>query len=91
MKEIVKSWSGDGVLVKNAKSSVNNETVAIQLLNISLHYADIPRIVGKIEASKYSIKEANTEFTHLQPLSQICDGTSNNASSLQNMLNVLFI
>ena len=91
VKEIVKSWSGDGVLVKNAKSSVNNETVAIQLLNISLHYADIPRIIGKIEASKYSIKEASTELTHLQPLSQICDGTSNNASSLQNMLNVLFI
>ena len=65
VKEIVISWSGDGVLVRQAQISINKKVVVSQLTEISSNYADLPRIIVKIEGAKSMIKEANVTLNEL--------------------------
>ena len=65
VKEIVNSWSGDGVLVRQAQISINKEVVVSQLAETSSNYADLPRIIVRIEGAKSTIKEANVALNKL--------------------------
>ena len=50
VKEIVNSWSGDGVLVRQVQISINKEVVIGQLTEISSNYADLPKQLKKLKA-----------------------------------------
>ena len=58
MKAIVESFVGSGMLVTQAKVSLQKSDLAGQLLKIKDQYKCLVKLVEKIESAKYTIKEA---------------------------------
>ena len=58
MKTIVKSFVGSGILVTQAKVSLQKSGLAGQLLTIKDQYECLVKLIEKMESAKYTIKEA---------------------------------
>ena len=57
VKAIVESFVGSGILVTQAKVSLQKSGLAGQLLKIKDQYECLVRLVEKMESAKYTIKE----------------------------------
>ena len=60
---IVNSFEGNGILVRKAKDAVNDEGVARSLATIQRDYSNIPKMIKKVESSKYTMLEAYKDIT----------------------------
>ena len=58
MKAIVESFVGSGILVTQAKVSLQKSGLAGQLLKIKNQYECLVKLKEKMESAKYNIKEA---------------------------------
>ena len=58
MKAIVESFVGSGILVTQAKFSLQKSSLAGQLLKIKDQYEGLVKLIEKMESAKYTIKEA---------------------------------
>ena len=58
VKAIVKSFVGSGILVIQAKVSLQKSGLAGQLLKIKDHYECLVKLIKKMERAKYTIEEA---------------------------------
>ena len=58
MKAIVESFVGSGILVTQAKVSLQKSALAGQLLKIKDQYECLVKLIEKMESAKYIIKEA---------------------------------
>ena len=58
MKAIVESFVDSGILVTQAKFSMQKSSLAGQLLKIKDQYECLVKLIEKIESAKYTIKEA---------------------------------
>ena len=58
VRRIVNSFEGNGILVRKAKDAVNDEGVARSLTAIQRDYSNIPKMIKKVESSKYTMLEA---------------------------------
>ena len=65
VKEIMNSFSANGILVQKTKEAVNNETLLASLVKIKRDYSVLTTITKKIESSKYSIREARSDINKL--------------------------
>ena len=57
-KAIVESFVGSGILVTQAKVSLQKSGLAGQLLKIKNQYECLVKLIEKMESAKYTIKEA---------------------------------
>ena len=71
VRKIVNSFEGAGVIVRRAKAAVNNSKVAESLIKIQRDYVMLPKLIQKMESSKYTIWEAHTDILTLD-LKQDC-------------------
>ena len=58
VKAIVESFVGSGILVTQAKVSLQKNGLAGQLLKIKDRYECLAKLIEKVEIAKYTIKEA---------------------------------
>ena len=58
MKAIVERFVGCGILVTQAKVSLQKSILASQLLKIKDQYECLVKLIEKMESAKYTIKEA---------------------------------
>ena len=58
MKAIVESFIDSGILVTQAKVSLQKSGLADQLLKIKDQYEGLVKLIEKMESVKYTIKEA---------------------------------
>ena len=58
VKAIVESFAGSGVLVTQAKISLQKSGLACQLLKIKDQYECLVKLIEKMESAKYTIEEA---------------------------------
>ena len=58
VKAIVESFVGSGVMVTQAKVSLQKSGLAGQLLKIKDQYECLVKLIDKMESAKYTIKEA---------------------------------
>ncbi len=65
VKEIVNSWTREGIIVKQAQNSINEKDVARQLTEINSYYSDIPWIIGKIGGSTSTLKDAQAALEEI--------------------------
>ena len=63
VRRIVNSFEGNGILVRKAKDAVNDEGVARSLTAIQRDYSNIPKMIKKVESSKYTMLEAYKDIT----------------------------
>ena len=63
VRHIVNSFEGNGILVRKAKDAVNDERVVRSLTAIQRDYSNIPKMIKKIESSKYTMLEAYKDIT----------------------------
>ena len=61
--KIVNSFDGDGIIVNRAKDAVNDASIAASLMKIKRDYVELPKIIKKMESSKYTIREAHADIT----------------------------
>lgn len=73
VRQIVNSFEGTGILVSRAKAAVNDATVAQSLVKIQRDYQELPKLIEKMESSKYTLKEAHDDISTLN-LKQDCVG-----------------
>ena len=57
MKAFVKSFVDFGILVTQAKVSLQKSGLVCQLLKIKDHYECLVKLIEKMESAKYTIKE----------------------------------
>ena len=57
-RAIVESFVGSGILVTQAKVSLQKSGLAGQLLKIKDHYECLVKLIEKMESAKYTVKEA---------------------------------
>ena len=62
VKAIVDSFVGSGILVTQAKVSLQKNGLAGQLLKIKDQYECLVKLIEKMESAKYTIKEAVQAF-----------------------------
>ena len=58
VKAIVKSFVGSGILVTQAKVSLQKRALAGQLLKLKDQYERLVKLIEKMESAKYTMKEA---------------------------------
>ena len=58
VKAIVESFVGSGIMVTQAKVSLQKSGLVGQLLKIKDQYECLVKLIDKMESAKYSIKEA---------------------------------
>ena len=63
MRNIVNLF--EGIIVSRAKATVNNSQVAESLAKIQRDYALLPKLIQKMESSKYTLVEAHTDILAL--------------------------
>ena len=63
--EIVNSWNGEGVIVRKAKSIVNEQKLTSQLTEISQCYNGLTNLILKMENSTYTIQKAYEDINSL--------------------------
>ena len=73
VREIVNAFEGDGIRVSNAKAAVNDSNVAKLLAEVHRDYQVLPKMIQKIESSKWTIKEAHADISALD-LKEDCVG-----------------
>ena len=78
MKAIVESFAGSGILVTQAKASLQKSGLAGQLLKIKDQYECIVKLIEKMETAKYTIKEAVQAIQELNFGKGTCTVTSTN-------------
>ena len=86
VKAIVESFVGSGILVSQAKFSLQTSGLAGQLLKIKDQYECLVKFIEKIESAKYTIKEVQAiqelDFgDHCGSSSEGFDSRSNNIDS----------
>ena len=62
VKAIEKSFAGSGILVTQAKVSLQKSGLAGQLLKIKNQYECLVKLIEKMDSAKYTIKEAVQEI-----------------------------
>ena len=65
VKAIVESFVGSGILVTQAKVSLQKSVLAGQLLKIKDQYECLVKLIEKMESAKYTIKEAKQAIQEL--------------------------
>lgn len=65
VREIVRGFEGNGLLVTRAKEIVEDETLCASLVEIRRCYSNLATLVLKMEASSYTIKDASRDLTTL--------------------------
>ena len=65
VREIVNAFEGDGILVSKVKAAVNDPNIAKLLAQIHHDYQVLPKMIQKIESSKYTTKEAHADILAL--------------------------
>ena len=65
VREIVNAFEGDGILISNTKAAVIDPNVAKLLGEIHRDFQVLPKMIQKIESSKYIIKEAYADISAL--------------------------
>ena len=65
VREIVDSWNGEGVIVRKAKSIVNEQKLTSQLTEISQCYNGLTNLILKMENSTYTIQKAYEDINSL--------------------------
>ena len=68
VKAIVESFVGSGILVTQAKVSLQKSGLADQLLKIKDQYECLVKLIEKMESAKYIIKEAVQAIQAIQEL-----------------------
>ena len=63
MRNIVNLF--EGIIVSRAKATVNNSQVAESLAKIQRDYALLPKLIQKMESSKYTLVEAHADMLAL--------------------------
>ena len=58
VKASVKSFEGSGILVSQAKVSLQTTSIAIQLLKIKDQYKRLVKLIEMMESAKYATKTA---------------------------------
>ena len=58
VREIVNSWNGEGVIVRNVKNIVNEQKLTSQLTEVSQCYNGLTNLILKIENSTCAIQKA---------------------------------
>ena len=59
---MVNLFEGEGIRVSRAKAAVNNSKVAESLANIQRDYTMLPKLIQKVESSKYTLVEAHADI-----------------------------
>ena len=73
MKAIVESFVGCGILVTQAKVSLQKNGLSGQLLKIKDHYECLVKLIEKMESAKYTIKEAVQAIQELDFGQETCN------------------
>ena len=73
VKAIVESFVGSGILVTQAKLSLQKSGLAAQLLKIKDQYECLVKLIKKMESAKYTIKEAVQAIQELDFGENICN------------------
>ena len=63
IRRIINSFERNGILVRKAKDIVNDEGVTRSLTEIQRDYSNIPKMIRKVESSKYIMLEAYKDIT----------------------------
>ena len=93
VKAIVESFAGSGILITQAKASLQKIGLAGQLLKIKDQYEYFVKLIEKMESAKYAIKEAVRAIQELDFGEDTCNikhyikkrMQNNNISELINM------
>ena len=73
MKAIVESFVGSGILVTQAKVSLQKSGFAGQLLKIKDQYECLVKLIEKMDSAKYTIKEAVQAIQELDFVEDTCN------------------
>lgn len=73
VRDIVNSFDGDGIVVSRGKAAVSDLNVPESLVNIQRDYQELPKLIKKMESSKYTLLEAHTDLSVVD-LRQDCVG-----------------
>ena len=84
VKAIVESFGGSGILVTQAKVSLQKSGFAGQLLKIKDQYEFLVKLIEKMESAKYTIKEAVQAIQELDFGEDTCYINPNIKKRMQN-------
>ena len=73
VRDIVNNFKSDGVLVRNAKAAVNDESLTRDLVQIKHCYSSLVSLLEKVECSAYTIQEAHANLTGLTFGDDVCN------------------
>ena len=76
VKATVESFVGSGILVTQAKISLQKSGLAGQLLKIKDQYECLVKLIEKMESAKYTIKEAVQAIQELDFSEDTCNITN---------------
>ena len=76
VKAIVESFVGSGILVTQAKVSLQKSGLADQLLKIKDQYECLVKVIEKMESAKYTIKEAVQAIQELDLVKTLVTSTN---------------
>ena len=69
----MKTFKSDGVLVRNAKAAVNDESLTRDLVQIKHCYSSLVSLLEKVECSAYTIQEVHANLTGLTFGDDVCN------------------
>ena len=84
VKASVESFVGSGILVTQAKVSLQKSGLAGQLLKIKDQYECLVKLIEKIESTKYTVKEAVQAIQELDFREDTCNITQYIKKKMQN-------
>ena len=87
MKAIVERFVGCGILVTQAKVSLQKSGLAGQLLKIKDQYECLVKLIERMESAKYTIKEAEQAIQELD----FCDDTCNIKQYIKKECKTIFL
>ena len=73
VKAIVESFVSTGILVTQAKVSLQKNSLAGQLLKINDQYECLVKLIEKMESAKYTIKEVVHAIQKLEFVEDFCN------------------
>ena len=77
------NFKSDGVLVRNAKAAVNDESLTRDLVQIKHCYSALVSLLEKVECSAYTIQEAHANLTGLTFGDDVCNSRAHLDKRLQ--------
>ena len=84
VKTIVECFVGSGILLTQAKVSLQKSGLAGQLLKIKDQYKCLVKLIKKIESAKYTIKEAVQAIQELDFSEDTCNINQCNKKRMRN-------